>query len=59
MQEKAHIIKYIKYFKHSNITMNLKTLLQIKKSRASEIIALLLDYNLIESSNPTKYKFKK
>ena len=38
---------------------NIETILQIKKSRASEIIALLLDCNLIESSNPTKYKFKK
>ena len=32
---------------------------KVKKSRASEIIALLLDSNLIESSDPTKYKFKK
>lgn len=31
----------------------------VRKSRASEVIALLLDSNLIESSNPTKYKFKK
>lgn len=31
----------------------------VKKSRASEVIALLLDSNLIESSEPTKYKFKK
>ena len=32
---------------------------KVKKSRASEIISLLLDSNLIESSEPTKYKFKK
>lgn len=38
---------------------NIETILHIKKSRASEIIALLLDCNLIEPSNPTKYKFKK
>ena len=38
---------------------NIEKILQIKKSRASEIIALLLDCNLIEPSNPTKYKFKK
>ena len=31
----------------------------VKKSRASEIIALLLDSNLIEPSEPTKYRFKK
>ena len=31
----------------------------VRKSRASEIIALLLDSNLIEPSVPTKYKFKK
>lgn len=31
----------------------------VKKSRASEIVALLLDSNLIEPSNPTKYRFKK
>lgn len=31
----------------------------VKKSRASEIISLLLDSNLVESSDPTKYKFKK
>lgn len=31
----------------------------VKKSRASEIVALLLDSNLIEPSAPTKYKFKK
>lgn len=32
---------------------------KVKKSRISEIIALLLDSNLIESSDPTKYKLKK
>lgn len=31
----------------------------VKKSRASEVISLLLDSNLIEQSKPTKYKFKK
>ena len=31
----------------------------VKKSRASEIIALLLDSNLVEPSEPTKYRFKK
>mgnify|MGYP004503752001 FL=1 len=31
----------------------------VKKSRASEIISLLLDSDLIEHSEPTKYKFKK
>lgn len=32
---------------------------KVKKTRAFEIIALLLDSNLIETSEPTKYKFKK
>ncbi len=32
---------------------------KVKKSRASEVIALLLDSNSIEQSEPTKYKFKK
>lgn len=32
---------------------------KVKKSRASEVIGLLLDSNLIEQSDPTKYKFKK
>lgn len=31
----------------------------VRKSRASEIIALLLETDLIEASQPTKYKFKK
>lgn len=31
----------------------------VKKSRASEVIALMLTSNLIESSGPTKYRFKK
>ena len=38
---------------------NLEDLLNIKKSRASEIIAILVDKSLIEQSNPMKYKFKK
>lgn len=32
---------------------------KVKKTRAFEIITLLLDSNLIEPSEPTKYKFKK
>ena len=38
---------------------NIAETFEIKKSRASEIITLLLDSNLIEHSDPTKYKFKK
>lgn len=34
-------------------------LFKVKKSRASEVIALLLDSKLITSSTPTKYRFKK
>ena len=38
---------------------DIEEMFQIKKSRASEIIALLLDFGLITPSEPTKYKFKK
>ncbi len=38
---------------------NIEEIFNVKKSRASEIIALLLNSNLIEESNPTKYKFKR
>ena len=38
---------------------DIEELFNIKKSRASEIIAMLLDNNLIEQASPTKYKFKK
>lgn len=39
---------------------DIESLFNVKKSRASEIITLLLEYNLIEpSEQPTKYKFKK
>ena len=31
----------------------------VKKSRASEVITLLLNSDLIEPSEPTKYRFKK
>ena len=45
--------KYI--FKREDV----ETLFNIKKSRSSEIIALLLDNNLIEIVDTGKYKFKK
>lgn len=38
---------------------DIEEMFNVKKSRASEIIALLLDSDLVESSHPTKYKFKK
>ena len=38
---------------------DIENIFGIKKSRASEIMSLLLDCGLIEQSNPTKYKFKK
>lgn len=38
---------------------NIEEVLQIKKSRASDILGLLLDYDLIEPTEPTRYKFKK
>lgn len=42
-------------FKWEDVT----NIFNVKKSRASEIIALLLDSNLVEPSEPTKYRFKK
>ena len=47
--------KYQYEFKREDIEI----FFSVKKSRASEIIALLFDNGLIEQSNPTKYKFKK
>lgn len=38
---------------------NVEELFNVRKSRASEIINLLLTVDLIEHSEPTKYKFKK
>ena len=38
---------------------DIEELLDIKKSRASEIIAMLVNNNFIEQSNSAKYKFKK
>ena len=38
---------------------DIQNMFEIKKSRASEIIALLLKYNLIEDSESTRYIFKK
>jgi len=38
---------------------NIEEVLQVKKSRASDILALLLEYHLIEPTEPTRYKFKK
>ena len=38
---------------------DIEVLFRVKKSRASEIISILLDCNLIEQSSPAKYRFKK
>ena len=38
---------------------DIEELFCVKKSRASEILALLLDSDLVQPSQPTKYKFKK
>ena len=56
--------KIQKLFDKFNYQYNFKwedvaEIFHVKKSRASEIIALLLEANLIEPSEPTKYKFKK
>lgn len=38
---------------------DIESLFNLKKSRASEIISLMLTSDLIEPTDPTKYKFKK
>ena len=38
---------------------DIENILNIKKSRASEIISILQNCELIEPSDPTKYRFKK
>ena len=38
---------------------DIEQIFKVKKSRASEIIALLLEKQLITSAAPTRYKFKK
>lgn len=57
----AQVLKLFDKFKYeySFKRDNIEELLNIKKSRASEIISILLDSNLIEQSEPTKYRFKK
>ena len=47
--------KFISTFKRDNI----EKLLNIKKSRASDILSILLEYDIIESAGSTLYKFKK
>lgn len=38
---------------------DVEEIFEVKKSRASEIISMLLDIGLIEPTTPTRYKFKK
>ena len=38
---------------------DIEVLFHLKKSRASEIISLMLTSDLIEPADPTRYKFKK
>ena len=47
--------KFISPFKRDDI----EQLLNIKKSRASDILSILLKYNIIESAGATLYRFKK
>ena len=47
--------KFISTFKREDI----EKLLNIKKSRASDILSILLEYDIIESAGSTLYKFKK
>lgn len=49
--------KYL--YKYSFKREDVEEIFNVKKSRASEIISLLIASDLIEPSEPTKYKFKK
>lgn len=53
--ELFHKYTYQYSFKRDDV----ERLFNVKKSRASEIISLLLDSDIIEPSEPTKYRFKK
>ena len=55
IQKLFDIYMYQYEFKRENI----EEIFGVKKSRASDIIILLTISNLIETSGPTKYKFKK
>lgn len=55
IQKVFNKFRYEYEFKRENI----EELLNIKKTRASDLISLLLECEIIEPSNPTKYKFKK
>ena len=55
IQKLFDIYMYQYEFKRENI----EEIFGVKKSRASDIITLLTNSNLIETSGPTKYKFKK
>ena len=55
IQKLFDIYMYQYEFKRENI----EEIFGVKKSRASDIITLLTISNLIETSGPTKYKFKK
>lgn len=46
-------------YKYNFKREDVEQIFEVRKSRVSEIIALLLDKNLIQQSEPTKYKFKK
>jgi predicted HTH transcriptional regulator len=46
-------------YKYSFNREDVEKIFAVKKSRASEIISKLLDLDLIEDAEPTKYKFKK
>ena len=55
IQKLFDVYMYQYEFKRENI----EEIFGVKKSRASDIITLLANSNLIEVSGPTKYKFKK
>lgn len=55
IQKLFNIYTYQFEFKREDI----EDVFNVKKSRSSEIISLLMDSNLIEPASPTKYKFKK
>lgn len=57
--DKIQKLFYKYMYQYSFKREDVEKIFRVKKSRASEIISLLIDSDLIEPSEPTKYKFKK
>lgn len=58
-REQIHYLFRKFTYKYEFKTKDIEEIFHVKKTRASEIINLLTKNDLIETSSPTKYKFKK